>query len=103
MVAVVGVFGAGFAGYAIGQNNTRTPALEELAQMQVKMYAGAKPDDYGTLARIYMEAPQHPEVTQQIIRQLLVKAPNNAEIQGQALALAQNARIIELLEKQQKP
>jgi hypothetical protein len=102
MTAILGacvVFGAGFA---IGQQNARTPALEEFMAAQVKTRFGGSAEDYGNLARLYMEAPRHSEVVQQVVRQLSSRGATAPELQGQALIIAQNQRIIELLEQQSK-
>jgi hypothetical protein len=92
LAATATVFGAGFA---FGQQDAHTPELAEFMSMQAKLYLGAKPDDYASFAHLYMDAPNHPEIPQQLIRFLIVKAGPNPELQGQAMVIAQNQKLIE--------
>lgn len=99
-VVAVGLFAGG---YAVGQNAAQGDARKEFNDLYFRMEnQRADPADYTTLAHLYMQAPANPEITETILRRMLVKGLSSPVTQGDALIIAQNARIIELLEQQAK-
>lgn len=85
-------------GYGVGRAQEADKAGQDFSELLVRTQdLGER--TYGKLADAVFDAPRSPSVTKQTIREALVLGAKDKSSNNDAMLIAQNARIIELLEQ----